>query len=325
MTRSWFSSSVTTRREWPVETQRLSAASTVSDKVDGDHGRDRGHDLARLLLVEVKDAREHAGFADVDLAARGGLGDQALELVRRPALGLGVGVGTEHSQDRFGRRVQHEDERAEQNAEELHRPGDPPGQALRVLDRVELGDDLADDAQGDRDQQVGDHHRHRNRGGVPDRAPQDRLEHVRDRGLAERADADRGHRDPDLTGRDVIADVVYLSERQASTTRPLLGQRLQPRPARTDQRILRDHEEGIDQDQQPGEDDEKGLHRLGATRPPPRRPAGSSLNRPAPWSFLAGQPLVCELLLRDGSSSFMQRQANGSSRPGPYEWGFYPV
>ena len=32
LTRSWFSSSVTTSREWPVETQRRSASWTVSDR-----------------------------------------------------------------------------------------------------------------------------------------------------------------------------------------------------------------------------------------------------------------------------------------------------
>ena len=225
LTRSWFCSSVTTSREWPVETQRRSAASTVSDDVDGHDRRDRRHHLAGLLLVEVEDAGEHVRLADVELPAGLGLGDDPLELVRRPALGFGVGIGSEHPQDRVGGRVQHEDERVEQHPEELKRPRDPAGDPLGVLDRVELGDDLAGDRLGDGDQQVGDDHGDHDRRGVADHGAEQRLEQVRDRGLAERADGDRGHRDPDLTGGDVVADVVELVRAPAGRRAP------PPRPA----------------------------------------------------------------------------------------------
>ena len=43
---------------------------------------------------------------------------------------------------------------------------------------------------------------------------------VRDRRLAERADPDRGHRDPDLAGGDVVADVVHLGQRQRAPREP---------------------------------------------------------------------------------------------------------
>ena len=56
-TRSGLSSSITIRRVWPEETQRCSASSTDLGGVDGDHRRDRRHHLARLLLVQVEDAR----------------------------------------------------------------------------------------------------------------------------------------------------------------------------------------------------------------------------------------------------------------------------
>ena len=148
MTRSWFCSSVTTSREWPVETHRRSAASTVSETSTVTTAGIGRHHLARLLLVEMKDAGEHVRLADVELAARLGLGDDPLELVRRAALGLGVRIGSEHPQDRLRGRVQHDDERVEQHAEELQRTSDPAGDPLGVLDRVELGDDLAGDRLG---------------------------------------------------------------------------------------------------------------------------------------------------------------------------------
>ena len=62
----------------------------------------------------------------------------------------------------------------------------------------------------------------------PSGAAEQRLEQVRDRRLAERADADRGHRDPDLAGGDVVADVVELAS-ASRAPRALLGQR--PRAA----------------------------------------------------------------------------------------------
>ena len=72
-----------------------------------------------------------------------------------------------------------------------------------------------------------------------------------DRRLAERADADRGHRDPDLAGGDVVADLVELVQRQRRAAGALLGQRLEPLTPRADERVLRDHEERVDEDQQP--------------------------------------------------------------------------
>ena len=55
---------------------------------------------------------------------------------------------------------------------------------------------------------------------MADHGAEQRLEQVRDRGLAERPDGDRGHRDPDLTGGDVVADLVELVEREPRTLAP---------------------------------------------------------------------------------------------------------
>jgi hypothetical protein len=165
-----------------------------------------------------------------------------------------------------------------------------------VLNRVQLGDDLADDALGQGDQHVGDHDRDGHGRSVVGSPPEYTLQGVGDGRLAERADADRGHRDPDLAGRDIGGDVVELGQGQTSTPHPLLGHLSQPRPPRTHERVLRDHEERVDQYQQRGQDDEQCLHtaRPGACR------VTAGIGSPA--------PSVTALLLRDGSSSVMQRR-----------------
>ena len=53
----------------------------VLGDVDRDHRGDRRHHLARVLLVQVKDAAEHARLAGIQMPAGVGLGDQALELL----------------------------------------------------------------------------------------------------------------------------------------------------------------------------------------------------------------------------------------------------
>ena len=99
---------------WPLETHSCSARLDVLGDVDRDDRRDRRHHLARLLLVQVKDAGEHARLAGVDVPAGVGLGDQALELIRRAAAPLEAHVDAEQPQDPVGDRGQRDDERMEQ-------------------------------------------------------------------------------------------------------------------------------------------------------------------------------------------------------------------
>ena len=134
---------------------------------------------------------------------------------------------------------------------------------------------------------------------MPERAAQQRLEHMGDRRLAQGADADRRHRDPDLAGGDVVADVVYLLERQPGASRPFVRERLEPLLARADERVFGDHEERVDQDQQPGQDDEQRLHR-GAGTCHARDRATPPAARVGRGSVRTEQPLVFELLLRMG-------------------------
>ena len=143
--RSRSSPSVTISRVCPEEMHSFSAVSTsleTSTVTTAGIGR---HHLAGLLLVQVEDAPQHPGLARVELPAGVGLGDQALELVGRAAAGLLAHVDPEHPQQARGDRGDRDDHRPEQDAEALQRAGDAARDALRAVDRVELGDHLAED------------------------------------------------------------------------------------------------------------------------------------------------------------------------------------
>ena len=71
------------------------------------------------------------------------------------------------------------------------------------------------------------HDRDGDRGRVAETVAEQGLEQVGDGRLAEGADADRGHRDPDLAGGDVVADLLQLPERHPRPALALLGHRLQ--------------------------------------------------------------------------------------------------
>ena len=73
---------------------------------------------------------------------------------------------------------------------------------------------------------------------------------VGERRLAEEPDSDRGHRDPDLAGRQVLVDVVELVQDLGRAPLTLLRERLDPAPARAHERELRSYEEAVHEDQQ---------------------------------------------------------------------------
>ena len=59
----------------------------------------------------MKDARQHARLARVDVPAGVGLGDQALQLIGRAAAALAAHVDAEQAQDAVGDGRQRDDER----------------------------------------------------------------------------------------------------------------------------------------------------------------------------------------------------------------------
>src|SRR3954453_12416232 len=233
--------------------------------VDRHDRRDRRHDLPRLLLVQVEDAREHPRLARVERAGRG---DERLELLGRVALlGDPVRIDADPAQDPVTDAGQDEDERREQPAEEPQRGGDPAGDALGAVDRVELGDELAGDDVRARDDEVGDRPRHGDGEALAEPFAEDRLERLGEDRLAERADADRGHRDPDLDGRDVVADLVDLVQGELGAAQALVAHGLEARSARADQRVLAHDEERVERDQQRRQDEQQRRHRGAACEP----------------------------------------------------------
>ena len=252
--RSRSSPSVTIRRVCPEEMHSRSAVSTSLATSTVDDRGDRRHDLAGLLLVQVEDASQHPGLAGVEVPAGVGLGDQALELVRGAAAGLLAHVDPQHPQQARGDRGDRVDHRPEQDREPLQRARDAARDALRAVDRVELGDHLAEDQLHRGHDHVGEHHRDRDDDVVRERAAEGSFQRARERRRAERADRDRGHRDADLHGRDVLVDVLELAQRQRGAAGAFLGMQLQARAPRAHERVLRDHEERVDGDQQGRQD-----------------------------------------------------------------------
>ena len=203
---------------------------------------------------------QHARLARVDVPAGVGLGDQALQLIRGAAAALGAHVHAEQPQDAVGDGGQHHDQRAEQHAERLQRTGDPPGHGLGAVDRVELGNHLAGHELRGGDDQEGEHRRDGDRHAVGERAAEGALEDVRERGLGQGADADRGHGDADLDGGDVLVDVPQLLERQRRAAHAFLAHQLKARPPRAHERVLGDDEERIDRDQHGRDDELQAVH-----------------------------------------------------------------
>ena len=84
------------------------------------------------------------------------------------------------------------------------------------------------------------------------------LEQLGDGRLAEEADAERGHRDPELAGGQVLVDVVELLERERGAADALVAHLLEPRLTRAHEAELGRHEEAVrgDQNQHSGQEEE---------------------------------------------------------------------
>ena len=134
--------------------------------------------------------------------------------------------------------------------------------------------DRGDQGEGDRDREAD-----RDPGGE---AAEDRLQQLRQRGLAEEADPDRGDRDPDLAGGERLVDLVELLDDRIGAALALLGKLLDFAAATADQRELGRDEEAVDGDQQQQQCEQEDAHRLCARV---LRGRSSSAMRQTKYSF----------------------------------------
>ncbi len=173
---------------------------------------------------------------------------------------------------------------------ELQRPGDPARHRLGLVDRVDLRDLLADrDVQRGRDD-VGERQRERQRDAVRDAVAEEVLEDRGDRRLAEEADAQRGQRDAQLAGREVAREIVELRQHQPRALDALLDLLLDPGAPHAHERELGRDEEPVQQHEHEDREQEQAGH---------VRAVAGGRARGAP-------------LLREESSSFMQRRPDGT-------------
>ncbi len=141
------------------------------------------------------------------------------------------------------------------DAERAQGAGDAPCDCLGTIDGVELRHHLAGHELGGGDQHEGDDRRDRHGDAMAEDFTQGRPQDGGQRRLAQRSDADRGQRHADLHGGDVLVDVGELLERERRPLGALLAHHFKLCAARAHERVLGDHEEGVDRDQQ-GRDDE---------------------------------------------------------------------
>ncbi len=229
-------------------------------RIDRDDRRDRRHHLARLLLVQVEDAAEHPGLARVEFASHRRLGDQHLEVLGGRLLLVELfRPDTEEADHAVGQPGQRDGERSREPAEPVQGGCETTGTVLGPRDREQLRRLLADHDVQCGDQGVGD--RDGDRDGDPVGEPaEDRLDQLGDGRFPEEADPDRGHRDSELAGGEVLVDVVELPEDRRGTSGAFRGELLELGPARADQRELGGDEDAVDRDQDEQQDEKDGAH-----------------------------------------------------------------
>ena len=92
--------------------------------VDGDHRRDRGHHLARLLLVQVEDAAEHPASPGSSVPPGCELSMICLQVLGGVLLLEVLGVDAEEPHDRVGDALSAKVNGARRRAEPVQRPRD---------------------------------------------------------------------------------------------------------------------------------------------------------------------------------------------------------
>jgi hypothetical protein len=228
----------------------------------------RGTITSRAALAEQEDVLGQLALPLVDQALLSALAHERAQLV------LGVRVvahlagrgDAERTQEEVPHAVEEVDDRLGAQVEEPHRRRHHQRGPLYHGDGQALGGQLADHDVQERDDQERDDHRHRQPEDGQLR-PEDALEQRGERGLAEHAQAEAGHSDPELAGREVGVEMV---DRVAHRLRPGLSlalELLHLSGAQPGDRELGGHEEAVGGDEDEGAQElEDHRHRRGGGR-----------------------------------------------------------
>ena len=210
----------------------------------------RCHHLARAPVAEHERSLGQALLVALDQPALAALPEQQAQLVLavRRVPGLRRRRDPEGLQDEVAEAVEEIDERLGDEVEAAHQRGERERDRHRAGDRGALGRKLAEHHVQHRDDQERKRRREAE-AGEPRVVPEQRLEQLVERPLADRAEAERGDRDPELAGGQVRVDVLDGVLRRARSRAPLaheVGQlrRAQPRDRELgrDEKRVREHE-----------------------------------------------------------------------------------
>ncbi len=162
----------------------------------------------------------------------------------------------EDAQNEGGGGVHHVDGGARHADEDVHRPGDSEGDAFGAGEGEGLGDKLAE-----QDLKVEDRGKGEDRGcgvrveqGVRGRLREPAVlkieQHLRDGGLAQPAEGERGQGDAELHGGKKLVDIALEGESGARAGAVERDELLHARDADGDNGELRGHEEAVGQDEE---------------------------------------------------------------------------
>ena len=246
--------------------------------IDRHHGGAMNHDVGYGQITEAEDIVDVFGLAAFDDAVLGGFFHEPFDFgVGQDFMLRGFLYATQ-AQNASRGRVEQPVERIEHDVRGIQRIGDPLRDRHGPADRKRLRHLLAD-----HDMQGGEHQEPcQERGEVESgfRQPQrleKRSEQRRDRGLADPAEAERGHGDAKLAARQIGLDVVHHASQQACAKAVLLDHDLDAKAAAFHQRELGRHVEGVGRKQQDGKRqiDRDRVHRCLAIFPAPRDAPGT--------------------------------------------------
>ena len=229
----------------------------LRDRQLGRHRDDvgpRDHHVGGVLVGELEDLVQHRLLVGLEHALLAARRHEHLELLLRvDERETRRRADADPPQHRAAGLDQHPDERTEEGVEPVDRPGDDERDALGVLERERLRDDLAhhdvEEAQDDERRDDRDGRRHA-RVPASREEVERRAEDVRHHGLADGAERQARERDAQLDRRDEARRVVDQAQHAGRGTAALGLQLLEAGAANRDKRVLGGDEESVRRDNQ---------------------------------------------------------------------------